>query len=96
MPYTVEGVERIARTLRDYEATCTCLTETEADARALFAEIRQITPVVGVVSRTGKTLHLGVLTENPNKYGNNQRINLQTHLNYVKKVFRTEAERVLT
>ena len=75
--------------------TCCCLTEDDTHARELFRAIREVVPICAVVSRTGKTLHVGIVTEDPRSLGHNDRINLRTHMDLVRKVQANEPERVL-
>ena len=90
-----EHGEDIASTLR-WSATCTVLVPLHMVAEELFQVIRDQVRCFGIISRTGNTLHLAVVTENPAQFGNNQRINLRTTLAMAARVQKTEPERVWT
>lgn len=90
-----EYADRVAASLKA-SATCACLMPAEWDPHELFRQIKAITPVVGILSDTGRTLHLGVVTENPQRFGNNDRLNLQSHMTIVRRAAANHPERVLT
>lgn len=79
-----EFADRIAATLK-YHATCTVLVGTHSP-QELFEAIKSHIPCAAVLSTTGRTLWVGVITENPKQFGNNDAINLRTHMNHCAKV----------
>lgn len=89
-----EYAKMIADGIRS-SATCTVLVREDSTPQDTFAAVRGLVPCVGIASRTGRTLLLGILTEDVRHIGHNDRINLRTHLAHVVKVLSTEPERVL-
>lgn len=66
-------------------------------ARGLIPnEQRSYDRLGAVISVTGRTLQLGVVTEDTRRFGHNDRINLSTHLAHVRKVAAHSPERVLS
>jgi len=82
----------LAQTLRD-RGTLTQLVG-DFDPRELFELVRAQVPCVGVISRTGNTLHLGLVTEDVRTLAHNDRINLATHYGLVGKVHGCDPGRV--
>lgn len=91
----VEHCRRIASTL-EFEGSCTVLIPDGENARQVFDLLKQFSPipVFAVVSRTGRTLHVGIATEDTTRLGWNQRLNVKAQLRLAEKTAAHEPERV--
>lgn len=86
-----ERAGQLAQTLRD-RGTLTQLVG-DFDPRQLFDLVRAQVPCVGLISRTGRTLHLGLVTEQVCRLAHNDRLNLAVHYRLVTEA-RSEPWRV--
>jgi hypothetical protein len=75
--------------------TCTALCGEAFTARELFDAIKaKLSNVAAVVSDTGRTLHLVVLAEDTRRWGHNQRLNMVSAMNHIRRVQLANPERV--